>query len=128
MNELETLKTKKVLYVEDDTLTVEFTKRLIQKDVKEIFVANNGKEGLQMYQDEKPDIIITDIEMPVMNGIDMIKEVRKKSSTKPIIILTAYEDESYHAGNMANIVLLKPINKNHLKEALLRCLETEVQF
>ncbi len=57
--------------------------------------AGNGKEGLLAYKNTNPDIIITDIEMPVMNGLDLIKEIRKENKHIPIIILSCYESFSY---------------------------------
>ncbi len=57
--------------------------------------ANNGKEGLRLYHTVHPDIIITDIEMPIMDGLDFINAVRKENTDIPIIILSCYESFSY---------------------------------
>ncbi len=57
--------------------------------------AHNGKDGLRIYYTAHPEIIITDIEMPVMDGLDFIAEVRKEDPDIPIIILSCYESFSY---------------------------------
>jgi len=86
----EILKNYTILYVEDDEdvrkIAVEYLSRLC----KEVYEAENGKEALRVWRDEKPDIIITDISMPKMNGIDMARYIRSENIKTPIILATAY--------------------------------------
>lgn len=112
------LKQKTVLYVEDDEITVEFMQRAILRYVNQVHVAYNGEEGLKKYQELKPDIVITDIEMPIMNGLSMMKKIRELDSEVPIVILTAFEDEAHIGTELATSALIKPINRTKLKEAL----------
>ena len=84
-----------VLIVEDEILVSTGLKNMVQwsdMDMVVIGEARNGKQGLDMYQKMRPDIILTDIRMPVMNGLDMIKHIREKDSVTKIIVLTCYED------------------------------------
>ena len=79
-----------VLYVEDDK-SVQMQTKLILKDfVKEVYVASNGEEGLKIALEKDIDIIVTDISMPVMNGIEMLNKLKKEHHRDiPAIITTA---------------------------------------
>ncbi|MCD8492697.1 MAG: response regulator [Geovibrio sp.] len=70
----------------------------------------------------KPDIIVTDLDMPVMNGIQMISAIRKTDIVTPIIIITAFEDQA-EVANGADFSLIKPILKKRLFELLELCVE-----
>lgn len=61
----------------------------------DVLEAKNGIEGLEMYRKHAPDIILCDIEMPQMNGIEVVRSIRKEDSTTPIVMLTAYSSETY---------------------------------
>ncbi len=65
-----------ILYVEDDDFTREEISFFLKKVCGNVTNATNGAEGLQAFQTEKFDMVITDIQMPVMNGLDMVKEIR----------------------------------------------------
>jgi|GEM_PF-348148 len=120
MNELvKTSKTFKVLYVEDNKKARESTLLMFDNFFEDITVAVNGYEGLEKFKQNKElkkelqfNIIISDINMPKMNGIDMIKEIRDIDSMIDIIIMSAYSDKSYLAEAIKlNLVgyLYKPI-------------------
>ena len=87
-----------VLIVEDEKAAIE---SIINMDVwhKSNFricgTASNGREALIKYKKTRPDIIITDIEMPVMNGLDFLAEIRKKDTLTKVIILSCYESFAY---------------------------------
>ena len=88
---------------------------------KETYMAVDGKDGLDKYLEYKPDLIISDIKMPIMNGIDMIKQIRKKDDKTEIIILSAYTDLNYLLSSVElNLLkyIIKPITDTKLKEAL----------
>ncbi len=57
------------------------------------YVATNGKEGIEKFKEVNPDIVITDIMMPELNGLDMAKELKKINSKVPIIVLSAFSDK-----------------------------------
>lgn len=88
-------------------------------------LAHNGKEALEQLEIEKVDLIITDIEMPLMDGLSLIREIRwaegSKKSAKEIIVLTAYDDFDYakralHCG--VSEYLLKPVDPDELTQAV----------
>ena len=83
--------------------------------------AKDGLEALEVYKKEKPHIIITDIKMPQMNGLNMAKEIRKEDKETPIIIATAHTETHYllQAVELQLIkYIVKPITSAKLQEAL----------
>lgn len=84
-----------VLIVEDEILVSAGLKSMVRwSDMNMVIAgeARNGKQGLEMYREIKPDLILTDIKMPVMDGLSMIAQIRKEDSQTKIIVLTGYED------------------------------------
>lgn len=79
----------KVLLVEDETTLAMIIKDTLDGNEFEIVLANNGEEGLTKLSSEKPDIIVSDIMMPDMDGFSMVKQVRKTNQTIPILFLSA---------------------------------------
>ncbi len=115
------LKDLRILYVEDEEdirrNAVEYLKRI----AKEVLEAKDGKEAIAVWRDKKPDIIITDINMPKLNGLDMARYIRAKDRDVQIIIATAYTDTEYLMNAVElNLVkyLVKPITKEKLLGAL----------
>jgi YesN/AraC family two-component response regulator len=84
-----------VLYVEDDVETQMLIKRMLEFSVKEVFIANDGEEGLLIYKDKNPDIVLTDICMPNMDGLEMSEKIQEINSKQPIAIFTAFNDAEY---------------------------------
>ena len=86
--------TKKILIVDDEPDILEFLSYNFRKKEFKVFTANNGLEGIKHAESEFPDIIISDILMPEMNGIEMCREIRKRcGDNTPILFLTAVNDE-----------------------------------
>ncbi len=85
----------KILYVEDEDYirknAVSYLKRLF----KEVYEAKDGYEALALIESEKPHIIITDIKMPRMSGIELVKKIRETNKDVQIIMITAFTDTSY---------------------------------
>ena len=111
----------RVLYVEDDDLIREELAETLEFDVKELITATNGEEGLEKFKKYNPDIVITDIKMPKMNGLDMSREIKKISPSTPIIVTTAFSDSSYLIKAIEigiNRYVLKPVDLDKLYEAL----------
>ncbi len=83
-----------LLYIEDDLDAQERMKMMFEDDVKEFYQAYNGEEGLRVYEEKKPDIILTDINMPVLDGLSMAKEIKQKDKQQPIIVMSAFDDRA----------------------------------
>lgn len=113
---------KTALFVDDDEVTREALEMILARRFKRVLVAENGKEALEMVIKENPDIIVTDIEMPVMNGIKLTEKIKELSSTKPVVILTAFADEA-HLAKDADGVLIKPTNRDELFAVMIKVLQ-----
>ena len=81
-----------LLYVEDNHDAQDYMKFYLGDEVKEFYQAFDGEEGLKMYHDKKPDIILTDINMPNMNGLDMSVKIKNIDEHQYVIILSAFQD------------------------------------
>ena len=115
-----------ILYVEDEAYVRKAAVMFLEDSFREIYEAEDGKEALEIYYEKKPDIIITDIEMPKMDGLEFCKKVREKDEKTPIIIMTAYSHTEYLLkATELNLVkyLIKPIEEESLNEALKSCFE-----
>ena len=94
--DLNSLKECKILYVEDEVSVRNQTKLILEDFVKDVCIACDGEEGLKLALEKDYDIIITDIMMPNMNGIDMLKSLRNEhENTTPAIITTAFTETEY---------------------------------
>ncbi|MBP2027266.1 YesN/AraC family two-component response regulator [Acetoanaerobium pronyense] len=114
------LKNIKLLYVEDEEEVVEQMSFLLKKRLGKLRIAKNGKEGFDMFMDERPDIILSDLKMPIMDGITMAREIRRYSKT-PIIITTAFSDKDIILKAIdvgIEKYIIKPINPKELLESL----------
>lgn len=117
MDAFEKLKDFKALYVEDDDITREMASRMISKYFQNVIVAADGREGLEKFTSEAPDLVITDLSMPEMSGFEMIGEIRKLDTKVPIIVTTAYRNET-ECLDSVNAIVFKPVNKKLLLQAI----------
>lgn len=81
-------KKEKVLIVEDETKLARFVELELKHEGYEVFVANDGRSGIESYFEYEPDIILLDLMLPQLNGIEVCRRIRKESNV-PIIMLTA---------------------------------------
>ncbi|WP_297440262.1 HD domain-containing phosphohydrolase [Sulfurimonas sp.] len=96
IKQLKTLaQTLNVLYVEDDAPIRKEMMAYLENFFLKVVVAKNGKEGLEAYTKEDFDIVVSDLSMPVMNGIDMIAKIRKINNEQAILITTAHSESDY---------------------------------
>ena len=113
-----------MLYVEDEKVTREQVSRILQRVVTELHVAENGRQGLELYIEKRPDIVVTDIMMPFMNGLEMSREIRKLNRDSQIIMLTAYSDTEYLLECISlgvNQYVQKPVDFGLLTSAIESC-------
>ncbi len=112
-----------VLYVEDEKLIAEEVYFFLSKYIKNIHIAYNGEEGEKLYHKIKPDIIITDIQMPKQNGLKMIEKINNKNI--PVIVTTAFSDVEYFVEALElniNKYVMKPIDLKKLLEDIQECI------
>lgn len=110
-----------VLIIEDDAVMRDGMKSYFSKKCRKVFVAQDGKEGLTAYKEHRPDVIYCDIGLPLLNGLDLLKEIRRKDQKSILCIMTAHLKEEYlleattlHLENF----ITKPITYNKLEESL----------
>jgi CheY-like chemotaxis protein len=110
-----------LLYVEDNEEARRFTLELLSRFFDNISVAVNGKDGLELFQSKKFDLIISDVNMPIMGGIEMAHLIRKTDRKIPIFILSAHtETHIKEAAENIDVTryLTKPLNLAELTEIL----------
>lgn len=115
------LNTMRILYVEDDEDVRTLMAQRLKRHVSELLIAADGKQGLTLYEAEKPDLVITDVQMPEMDGLTMASAIKAINRDTPIIVTTAYSDADYllHAINAGiDGYVVKPIKVDVLLETL----------
>ena len=111
----------RLLYVEDDAGIRAVNLRFLKRMFHTVYDATNGEDGYEKYVLHRPDIIITDLKMPVLDGISMVKRIRKDDTQTKIIITTAFTDEEQLIDAVElNIVryVVKPLSQRNLLPAL----------
>ncbi|MEP7287917.1 MAG: response regulator [Chloroflexota bacterium] len=112
----------KILYIEDNPTAVKNVQRLAALIGCECLVAVTGAQGLALL-DDRPDIVLTDMELPDYDGIPLIREIRSRGSTVPIIAITGFalvgeREQCFEAG--CNEYLRKPYELSALMDLLRR--------
>jgi YesN/AraC family two-component response regulator len=116
-------KTKELtlLYVEDNEQLKDVKLEMFNEMFKKVVYAKNGYEGLMKYQEESFDLVITDINMPVMDGLEMVEKIQKIEPTQTVIVLSAYAEIEYLTKlSKLNILsfLTKPVDMRRLLDKI----------
>ena len=117
----------KILYVEDDEIARENGVEYLENFFETIYEASDAIIALQLYEKYKPDIIITDIQMPKLNGLEFVKRIRQKDKKTQIIVITAFCDREYllKAIELQLVkYLVKPVREKEFEEALFLCVNS----
>ena len=120
------LKEVSILYVEDEDEIREEVAQVLSLLSNRVITASDGEEAFKIFSELKPQIIITDIEMPRTNGIEFARLVREKDLQVPIIMFTAYANKEYllPAANLnIQAYLFKPLEAKSLRESLYNVVE-----
>ena len=113
-----------LLIAEDGEDIINIMDRTFQMLVKDIDLARDGEIAYSLFKQRTPDIIITDLRMPNLDGHALIKKIREENKTVPIIVITAYKDDlSAQELEQVSAVLEKPINFIKLVNLLDTCLQ-----
>lgn len=117
------LKSLSVLYVEDDEMTRSLVAQLLARWVGQLHLAADGQEGLYLFARHRPDMVVTDIQMPVMDGLKMARSIKEMNRDTPVIVTTAFNDQAYFLEAIEvgiDRYLAKPIVADSLLEAISR--------
>jgi DNA-binding response OmpR family regulator len=121
---LDILKKTTILLVDDDESLRRIFKKTISSFVNFVYEASNGSEALEVYHKQKPHIVITDIKMPLMDGLSFTTALREIDKKVTIVVISAYSESN----TLVKLVslglqeyLVKPINFEQLKSVLVKC-------
>lgn len=123
---MEKFKNYTILYIEDDEGVRTVNSRFLNRMFNELYEAKDGEEGLALYKKYHPDIILTDIKMPKMDGISLSKKIRDTDQTTKIIISTAFSDKEYLMQAIElrlEKYIIKPLTSRNLIPALTKAVE-----
>ena len=119
MQQFERLKNKTILLVEDEKTIRENLASMLKFFFKEVYIAIDGYDGFDKYENYLPDIIMTDLKMPNMSGFELIKELQKRACKSYLVIVSAHTDTDLLIKAIHNGVdryLIKPITEDELFE------------
>lgn len=115
-----------ILYAEDETETQKNYAAFLQNTFRKVYLAKDGEEALKRYKAHKPDILLLDINMPHINGLELAQRIRETDKTTKIIMLTAYADqEKLLLATELHLTkyLQKPVKRNDFKETLQKAVD-----
>ncbi len=110
-----------LLYVEDELEVANLYIRYFKSKFKIVYTAHDGKKALELYEELKPDVVILDIDIPIMSGLNVAKKIRQRDTDTQLILLTAASDKEtlFQAIELGLTTYLeKPVSRESLKIAL----------
>lgn len=122
----------KILYVEDDPQARELLEKLLRHKYPSVvlYTASDGEGGLKKFSEHRPDLVITDINMPLLNGVEMSKQVKEQEPDVLIIAISAYHNGDFVA-EAAKVgfqkYVTKPVEYRKLLEAIDDCIQIILQ-
>jgi YesN/AraC family two-component response regulator len=110
-----------VLYVEDEPVTRSTIAAMLERQITTVLQAGNGREGLESFQAHRPEVVVTDIRMPVMSGLDMAREIKALAPRTHVIVTTAHNDTEFFLDAIdigIDQYVLKPVDRDRLFAAI----------
>lgn len=120
----ELLKKCTILLVDDEDNIRRKFKQALELYVEDVIEASNGEDALELFYKEKPQIVLTDVKMPIMDGLMLTTIIRKSNDKIPIVIISAYSDKKLLLDFISlNLIeyLIKPVDFENLKNILYKC-------
>lgn len=120
METLKRLKEKRILLVEDEVIIRNNIASMLKHFFKEVYTACDGYDAIDKYEDTLPDIVMTDLKMPIMSGFELLSELKKRSSKSYTIIVSAHTDTELLIDAIHNGVdryIIKPVTEDELFDA-----------
>lgn len=119
-----------ILFAEDDKFIRDSYREFLKIYFNEVLEAEDGLEALEVFESKSIDVLLIDINMPKLNGIDCVKKIRQKNKDLIVIMITAYDDKEYLLDAIRNQVfsyLIKPVNRSEFINAIKEAIE-KVKF
>jgi YesN/AraC family two-component response regulator len=119
------LKEAVVLFVDDEPLLRESMGAWLARKAGRVICAQHGLEALEILTENKIDLLVTDIRMPVMDGIALVKKVRKSASPPRVILVTGFKDIATGDADALDVdaIVEKPFDREELLRVMHQCLE-----
>jgi anti-anti-sigma factor len=117
---------RKILVIDDEKPTLKLFRLLLDAMGYDILTAGDGQEGLEVFTRERPEIILTDIKMPIMDGIEVLKNIKRLNPHAEVVVITGHGDLDLAVQSLnldATDFINKPVNRAALKKALARAEE-----
>jgi len=116
----ETIKNLSVLFVDDEEVVIDIMQDILPMLFKDSYYATNGLEGIEKFKEHRPDIIITDLSMPYLDGISMLKIIKDFDKKIKIICLSGHNEKQQidECKDLNGAFVIKPISSSILFSAL----------
>ncbi|MBN2016757.1 MAG: diguanylate cyclase [Candidatus Cloacimonetes bacterium] len=104
-----------ILYVEDEHIILQSVKDMLEGKVRNLYLAMSAEEALDLFKKHKPDVVITDIKMPGMDGLELLREIKKIKLDTKLVVLTAFGKRNYLMDAISIGVdkfILKPVEED----------------
>jgi len=118
----------KILVIDDEKIVGETMKRLLERNGYETFTAENGEEGLEIFRKENPEIVLADIKMPGINGIEVLKQIKEEEKDTEVIMITGHGGETTAIEALKRDAfgyLHKPVDYDELEVEIKKALEKQ---
>jgi DNA-binding response OmpR family regulator len=114
----------KILVVDDEKNILKLYKAELEDEGYSVVTANSGREALEVFEKESPDLVTLDILMPDIDGIQVLRQMKEKRPTLPIIMLTAYDYRDDFSVWVADAYVVKSSDLTHLKSTIRHIIES----
>ncbi len=124
-------KKEAILFVDDEESILDIASQYFERQGYQTFTACNGVEALKIFENESVDCCFTDINMPLMNGLELAENIRMRDSTMPVIVMTGYPSLENTIQTLKNGVvdfLIKPVNLKQMEMCMLRVMQQRGLF
>ncbi len=110
----------KILIVDDDEIHLLLTTLELKDERCEVITASDGQEGINLFESERPDLVIVDVKMPGMDGITLLQKMKERNQEIPVAIFTGYDKEALVLPDEADAIIVKSASYKGLKEFVTR--------
>lgn len=109
----------RILYVEDNDLVRDITQEILSQPSRTVVAVGSAEEALELFEPDAFDVVVTDVSLPAMSGLDLARQLLQRAPTVPIIIATGYtlHSENIALGERARVIT-KPIEQEQIDELL----------